>query len=635
MALITDPDNLNDHASNNTATEVFIDTAAKTIKLNQTGNLSTDGVTLKCLYSFLKEEWRDDPNSKNLAAFPFPMTPITDESFEFIEGWDFDADASRYLIRTAGWTVKNVAGNVTQKWAGVIGLGTIESNDQLYFQQSSGGSAVNVQLTGQVNQAVQILRDDDGDGNYAEGSDYDRRTVFNLFCREYNQLYGKSSLTDIGVTTMDSIAYRFPISTGTDLKITADDTAVGSSSPYTAIVVRYFDQAFSRDVDSTTDRNFGIVVDVGTHSGVDGSCSSGGTVFTTSEGGITTSGNPYAGGTLTIHEGANAGTYTISGNPTATQVTITGGTFASTLSNQSFTLQRGTPVTATAEQIYTKVQYLLRQNSDIDSTDQTVTGKTADALMRFVGDTLVCGNPSPSNPNTGGSGVIIEGFSSSDTNRIEFYDNTGTKRTFPYVAVLTVNFGDNLRLDASAKYWIYFTYTHQATNTGFAITSASGQTATLTSSTTNLTQILDNEEFYVTGFATTGNNGLYRATANGSSGSVTVEKADTGDANFTNESAGASVTIQFNPFGSASAIIVDNNAGADMTGSVSSQSSVQLSFNYDGNVQGGRTAAVDAPITAVGIGLNTGQYVKATGTLARSTANSVSLVAPLERNYSN
>lgn len=635
MALITDPDNLNDHASNNTATEVFIDTAAKTIKLNQTGNLSTDGVTLKCLYSFLKEEWRDDPNSKNLAAFPFPMTPITDESFEFIEGWDFNADASRYLIRTAGWTVKNTSGNVTQKWAGIIGLGTIESNDQLYFQQSSGGSATNVQLTGQVNQAVQILRDDDGDGNYAEGSDYDRRTVFNLFCREYNQLYGKSSLTDIGVTTMDSIAYRFPISTGTDLKITADDTDVGSISPYTAIVVRYFDQAFSRDVDSTTDRNFGIVVDVGTHSGVDGSCSSGGTVFTTTEGGINTSGNPYAGGTLTIHEGANAGTYTISGNPTATQVTITGGTFPSTVSNQSFTLQRGTPVTATAEQIYTKVQYLLRQNSDIDSTDQTVTGKTADALMRFVGDTLVCGNPSPSNPNAGGSGVIIEGFSSSDTNRIEFYDNTGTKRTFPYVAVLTVNFGDNLRLDASAKYWIYFTYTHQATNTGFAITSASGQTATLTSLTTDLSQILDNEEFYITGFATTGNNGLYRATAGGSSGSVAVEKADTGDANFTNESAGASVTIQFNPFGSASAVIVDNNAGSDMTASVSSQSSVQLSFNYDGNVQGGRTAAVDAAITAVGIGLNTGQYVKATGTLARSTANSVSLVAPLERNYSN
>lgn len=484
MALITDPDDLADSLADDGSQEVFINTSAKTVKLVQVGTLSTDGVTLKCLYSFLKEEWKDDPNSKNLAAFPFPMTPITDESFEFVEGWDFDADASRYLIRTAGWTVKNTSGNTTQKWAGVIGLGTIESNDQLYFQQSSGGSAVNVQLQGQINQAVQILRDDDGDGNYAEGSDYDRRTVFNLFTREYLQTYGKSSLSDIGVTTMDSIAYRFPISTGTDLKITDDDTAVGSNSPYTGIVVRYFDQAFTRDVDSATDRNFGIVIDVGTHSGVDGSCSSGGVVLTTSEGAITTSGNPYSGGTLTIHEGANAGTYTISGNPTATQVTISGATFASTLSNQSFTLQRGTPIVATAEEIYTKIQYLLRQNSDIDSTDQTVTGKTADALLRFVGDTLVCGSSTvgvPNNPNGGGSGVIIEGFSSTDTNRIEFYDNLGTNRTFPFVAALTLNFGDNLRLDGGSKYWVYFTYTHSAVNTGFAITSASGQTATLTS----------------------------------------------------------------------------------------------------------------------------------------------------------
>ncbi len=556
MALITDPDDLNDEASGGTGTEVYINTSTKTIKLNVTGNLSSDGVTLKALYSFLKEEWRNDPHSKNLAAFPFPMTPITDESFEFGDGWDLLNDTTRYLIRNAGWSVKNTSGNTTQMWAGIIGLGSIESNDQLYYQQETGGAAVDVQLTGQINQAVQILRDDDGDGNFAEGSDFDRRTVFNLFCREYGQLYGKSSLTDIGVTSMTPIAYRFPISTGADLKIQDDDTDVGANSPYTAIAIRYFDQAYTKDVDSATDRNFGIVIDVGTHSGVDGSCSSGGTVLTTSEGGINTSGNPYAGGTLTIHEGANAGVYTISGNPTATQVTITGGTFPSTVSNQSFTLQRGTPIVATAEEIYTKVQYLLRQNSDIDSTDQTVTGQTADALLRFVGDTLVAGTSTvgvPNNPNGGGSGVMIEGFSSNDTNRIEFYDNTGTKRTYPYVAVLTINFGSNLVSDASAKYWVYFT------------------------------------------------------TLPGGS----------------------------DDFGQSGAIIVDDNSGADMAGNVSGQTSITKTFNYDGNVQGSRTAATDADITVVGIGLSTGQYVKATGTISRSTANTISLVAALERNYQN
>ena len=534
---------------------MFINTAAKTIKLNLTGNLDNtgvqneNGVTLKALYSFLKEEWRNDPNTKNLAAFDFPMVPITDESFEFSGGWNLADATSRGLIRDAGWAVKNTSGATTELWAGIIGLGSIETNDQLYYQQVVGGASTNVLLTGQVNQAVQIYSDPNGDGSTADGYDY--RTVFNLFAREYNQIYGRSSLADIGVTTMASIAYRFPISTSADLNIKDTDVNVAANLPFTAIKVRYFDQAYTKDVDSTTDRNFGIVIDVGTHSGVDGSTTASGSTLTTAEGTIT--GADYVGGTLTIHEGANAGVYNISGTPTATVVTITG-TFPSTASNQSFTLQRATPIVATAEQIYTKVQYLQRQNTDMDATDQSVIGKTADQLLTFVGSDLKAGAINGrTNPNGGGTGVMIEGFSANDTNRIAFYDNTGTPRTYPYVASLTINFGDNLKNDTSAKYWVYFS---------------------------------------------------------------------------TLPGAG-------NDFGETGALIVDDNSGADIAGLVSGASSVVKTFNYDGNVQGGRTAGTDAAITVVGIGLQTGQYVKTTGTIARSTANTVSLVSALERNYAN
>ena len=58
--------------------------------------------------------------------------------------------------------------------------------------------------------------------------------------------------------------------------------------------------------------------------------------------------------------------------------------------------------------------------------------------------------------------------------------------------------------------------------------------------------------------------------------------------------------------------------------------------HYDGNIQrGSGSSGVDAPVTVVAIGLTTGQYVKSTGTITKSTANTVSLVAALERNYSN
>jgi hypothetical protein len=634
MALIVDPDLLADSATDNNSTEVYIHPSNRTIKLVLTGDLSSDGVTLKCLYSFLKEEWKDDPHGKGLAALPFPMVPITDEAFEFVDGWDLLNDTARYLIRTGGWTVRNTSGNTTQMWAGIIGLGSIEADDQLYFQQVSAGAATNVQLTGQVNQAVQIYRDDDGDGNLGEGSDFDRRTFFKLFVRERAQIFDDANLADIGVTTLAAQAYRFPITTASDaLKVTTVDGTISSSSPWNQIKIRYFSGAYSRDVDTTnTPRDFGIVIDVGTHSGIDGQTSAGGSTLTSAAGGIT--GADYTGGTVTVHEGANKGVYTISGTPTGTVVTISG-TFASALSNQSFTLQRAAPVVATAEQIYEKVQYDLRQNADIDATGGTVTGKTADLLLNFVGDTLQCGFFAPSNPNGGGSGVVIEGFAAADTNRITFKDNGFTSRTYPFVAALTLQFGTNLQSDVAAKYWVYFTRSHRVTGTDLAITGASGETATLSSSVTNLTQIANGEQFLVSGFANSANNGLYEATGAGGATSVTVKKARAGHGNFTNEAAGPTVNLDMNPYDSTSAIIVNDNSGSPMTGTVGAAASVQKTFNYDGNIQGGRAAGVDALITAVAIGLSTAQPVRATGTIGRSTSNAVALVAPLERNYAN
>lgn len=472
MALITDPDLLNDGALDNGSTEVYINTATKTVKLNVTGNLSTDGVTLKALYSFLKEEWKNDPQTKNLPAFPFPMVPITDESFELVDGWDFVADASRYLIRTGGWTVRNSSGNVIAKWAGVVGLGSIESNDQIYYNQGQG--PVDFQLPGQVNQAVKILEDPNGDGSYVDG--FDRRTSLTVYVREQGQVFGQSALTDIGVTQMDSIAYRFPLSTSTDLKIITADTGIKASgtgypadvAPYSGMTITYYAAPQARALQGGS-YNFGVIID---------------------------------------------------GNGQSLQ------------------------------EIYEFAQYALRQNADIDADAGTVTGKTAATLVRYVGDTLytIAGD----NSQGGGTGVFIDNFDSQDINSVFFVDNTGAQRQFAYTASLTISFNDNLVSDPSSKYWVYFTTLPGATN----------------------------------------------------------------------------------DFGESGAIIVDDASAADMSGVISSGSVIKT-FNYDGNVQGGRTAGTDAAITVVAIGLTTGQYVKATGTIQRSKTNSVALVAPLERNYSN
>ena len=102
---------------------------------------------------------------------------------------------------------------------------------------------------------------------------------------------------------------------------------------------------------------------------------------------------------------------------------------------------------ATTQQIYEKIQYQLRQNADIDAGAGSVIGATADALLSFVGDTLV-----------GATSVAIDGLNANYLNSVELYDKNGVKRLYPFVAAGTINFGSNAG-SGDFKYWMFFTDT--------------------------------------------------------------------------------------------------------------------------------------------------------------------------------
>lgn len=541
LNVITDPDQLayNVNVAFGTATEeIVINTVAKTIALKIVGNLTKDGATIKAVYSKLKDAWRTDTT---LVKFPFPMGPITDEQYEMVNGWNWDkvetsgpaTQTTTELLRTGGWSVINTSGSVTELWASIITLGTLDSLDQVYYQQvNSDSPSVDFRLTGKVNQAVQILSDPNGDGNYGDG--YDRRSFFKIFVREWQKIYAQSEIADIGVSTMTYQAYRFPLTNAVDLKVTHTEVEIDANSDGTPDVGVYANVniTYLRDA---SDNRYDIL-------------------------GTWVSGTTYALADV-VQSPIDERWYKriIAGNGT-TDPSIDSTNWASYEGERqigadwyafSIIIDGDTTVGPSASgaarttEIYEAVQYYLRQDSDIDADPTaTVTGKTANALLTFVGDTLVT---SP--------GVYIDSFNTQDTNAIDFRDYSGTIRRFPYVAALTINFGDNLQNDQYAKYWVFF----------------------------------DN--------------------ANG------------------------------NLFGTTSAILVQDKDGIDMTGDVNpgwptKRTSVSHSFNYDSNTQGGRTAGTDAAIVAVGIGLSTGQYVRSSGNIARSTGNTVSLVSALERNYS-
>lgn len=701
---------------------VYFDFYNREIWLLKQGSLSADGATLQAIYSFSKEEWKND---SQLIPHPFPFVAITPEQFELVENWVFHTGVSgspvqdtetRKLIRTGGWREIGADDVIDQEWVGVITLGTFEdnANDTAYFQQGNDptdtSAAVNFTFAGPVNEAIRsynyvttgpfsaeiaitgsntITRSDGGswitDGYLKGGkitivssdqpgnvgtwtissltstvlvvtgtpltndaddltftSAVNNRNILNLFLRirdgdTNGKTYSAATLPDIGVSEVDNKVFRFPLSNATDLKISATDATISGNSPYNQIAIRYFDQAFTKDVDGVAPRSFGIVIDVGTLSGVDG-VSNGTTTFTTAEAGIP--GTTYDGGTLTIHEGVDAGIHTIV-SASGGSITL-GSALTGSENNLSFTLQRATPVSATAEQIYEKVQYFLRQASDIDSTDQTVVGNTSSGLLRFVGDTLEAGQSIPTNPNGGGSGVIIEGFSSNDTNRLTFYDNSAVARTYPFVAAGSITFNANLQNDAQSYYWMFYQYTVRTIPTNAVTATASGRnvTFTTTSGAVNLPVVVAGQYIAVNNFPEASKvNGIYRITTytDQTTGGFVGYKVSVPDGNpITTASSGADANFDENPIDSPDALIVQNNSGTDIKGLISAQSSVSFDYDYDNNAQGERVAGQgSAAVIIRAIGFDTAQFVETTGTITRNTGLNFSLVASLERNYSN
>lgn len=481
MAKIVDPDNLNQ------GVEVDFLSGSLQIRLNTAGNLSSDGVSLQTLYSFIKEEWKNDDN---LIKFPFPMVSITTEQFEFINGWDLsgsstvsaldDTAGSWTYIKDGGWAVVNAAGNNTQEWMNITTLGSFQSgSDQAYYYQTSSGVVRNTFLPDVVNQGIQIYS-----SGSIPGEEFDYRTFFKLYLREQGKVYAFYDL--IAEQNLTSLTYRkfaLPLANSLDLNIEATDNTINTTAPYTGMSITYFTSSFTRTIGAETP-SFKVLIN------------------------------------------GNSGT---------------------------------------KQQIYEWVQLQLRSGSgyDIDAGDNIlpgVTGSVAEELLEFVGNTLKTKLQSDVG-GTGAGGVYIDNFQAVDTNDLAFVDNTGTEKTFPFVAAGNLLFNSFLTSDSEAIYKVFFTNDDTGDNTG-------------------------------------------------------------------------------RDFGTQDAIIIQDNAGLPITGSVDGSGSIQFDYDYDGNIQRGNASTGSGqgtivPFTGVAIGLGSAQYVVTTGNITRTTTNSINFVAAQERNYSN
>lgn len=695
-------------------TEIHVDAVNRKFYLKGAGNLANagTGITGQALYSFFKYIWK---NTASITRYDFPMLSITNEQFEFINGWSYDdsvavtqtvtitgdanidfndtentithtgpydfrqfqagdtvdvtgttsnnttytvisstkdtitvasittqelnqtavlteafSTVTSKMIRTAGWGVAESAnGGVYNKveYAGVVTLGTfVDVVDRAYYIQDTSFTAAtnDTTYTGPVNEAVVIKKVADANSGStpladitftgsntittpANGTDLsvfsagdiitvtntasnngtytvtgtptatsmsivetgtaegpvgavltvDYSSVYKLFLRERGKLYADSQLSDIGVTTMTYIVYRFPLSNGTDLKILttvdtqidADSAVPASEDIYDAIQVKYL----VNPAGGTTPVNI-----VGPYTN-GATYALGDVVFdATNSQAQTTASWYYVSATPGTSSGADMNSDT---QNTWTRWDDTQGerevngvryAFSVIIDAEDTHANAGTPYTfsagASKDQVYEFAQWALRLTGQLNegaTGNEIRNGNVAEQLVEFIGDVL---HTKP--------GVFIDSFKETDANSIVFHDYADNTAGYPLTVTVTINFNSNLSSDADAVFRAYYT-------------------------------------------ELAGENDFNKLAA------IEVNKADA------------------------------TKVGSEISNAVPGSGVYEFSYAYDEDTAGGnRTVSNPTDITVVAIGLNTGQHVKASGQIT-TTGATISLVAPLERNYSN
>jgi hypothetical protein len=672
-----------------------------------TGGSIADGVTMQALYSFAKEEWRSDSvgvGGDDLIRHPFPFEPITAEQFETGGGsshdnWEFFNAYTRKKLRTGGWARKNDSSVTTNEYTGIVTLGSLDDDTQVYYQQTSASTApTNFSFAGTVNEPIFI---------WASGDD--RRSYLKLFARKKGRTYAQSTISDIGVTSIQTIVNRFPLTHNTDTAIEATDGEILGTTPFRN----------QRTVDT----------------GADGSKTSTGVTFT-SAGSTFQTDLVAAGDTLHITEGTEQGYYTILTVDSETQLTIqTDAEFTSWTDSESsldfsilstFYLRNKTDgaladvstvtgtltsassnfVTAgvvagdmviikeaasnhrgvykvisrdsatvltlnTTDKAFTTVtsidfdvvkpgMYLQYKNEAItlaSTGNLTFANANPDTIQRasgsWTGDGVAAGDIITITGSASNNGTYTVATPGTTTMTLVATDSLTAEGPVAATATVTrpfkraiggVTYGYNWRLlgnnAALSECYEFIQYSlRQTTDIDMGPGTSRGDvTDTLMTYASPTGTALN---LYIDDLSSTDrNNATFR---DATSEDRVFPFLAAGTLNFNTNLVGdgsAKYWLFFttNPggnFGSNTAVIVDDASAVDIAGNVSGQASINFTFDYDGNVQGGRTAGTNADVTLVAIGLNTAQYVISTGTITRSTANTITAVSALERNYSN
>lgn len=719
-----------------------------------TGGQVTDGATLQAIYSFLKEEWKTQASSGDAGAltdliqFIFPLESITREQFEIggptHSDWDWKDDTTRNLIRTAGWNKLNAAGTIQQQYAGVVTLGSLDSDTQVYYQQIDSTSGTvsdpkNFVLLGAVNQAI-LFNDPAGTVNNEDNSRF-----LKLFARKKARTYPTSEIGDIGVTDLENIVNRFPLTHIADPAIVdSDGTLAGTTEDETATTQRYQSnvEVFTASDGSTSSQDGSQQEQTFTFTSLGSDFTASGirpkdvlitggldafeivsvgttTIDCLQEPGVaipTSAGTSFSVRTRiripNLSDGiasASGGSSTLTGifDSAGAQFVTSGVTTNDMLAildgndtvegiykiidvinetglgiNTIDQAWDGGPYTSLSYEIYRRGMQLQYKNEITDVTfgsagDPVVFNNAASTIQvvgnnftnsgYLIGGTIAISNAEDSAnnqqvriTNVSTDTITVDGTitENTDDESAQFSGINGFIRTPAGGTISTYNwrlYGNNGTL-AQCFQWIQkalrrgaATVLNDSSNRPIAdIDNASGvfrgdvtdllmsfASPNGTSLNMFIDDLNDNESNNITfedilGVGRT--NAFIVAVTLALNANITDDTSNKVTAFFVNDDAGDNLGRDFD---TPDAIIIQDING-DPVSQVGSASDISFQYDFDNNVQrGAASAGEDVPIVAVAIGTSGAQWVLSSGTFTNENTFSLSLVAALERNYSN
>ena len=705
--------------------EIVVDGNNKTIYFQAlAGNnfeFAGSGITGQALYSFLKYLWK---NTASITKFDFPMLSITNEQFEFINGWslddaqtltqivretaistittqnvitttdgtvdfrkfqagdvititnaqnagitgtvvsstkttitcsgtpftngtdvstqidvDFIATSSE-LIRTAGWTVQDsISSYVKEIYAGTITLGTlVDQTDQPYYIQQSALDAptTNLNYTGPANEAVAIrsIANASVTGNNLSDIGFSGTNTITSTTTDLSVFKLGDIITVTGTSLNNGTFTVSPtiLPTATVLTIVEAGTAEASQPAVIDADRRATFQIFVRERGKTyADANLqdiGVTgnmtyivyrypvsnaVDLNIVTTVDTEISAGEIVPATV--------NPFddiqieylvgINGEYNILGPVGAGTYAVDDvlkDDLGRWYAVTG---AGTLDATDFTNLDTLPGAGTAttiafegERYVLSAYYAFTVIIDANDLHTNIGGTTPyvdannNTTVEDVYEFAQWALRRTTKLNEGVTGVGERNGNIADL-LVDFVGPTLITRPGVFIDSIATNDQNSVQ----------FTEASSTIYTGASNLAYPRVVSVRINFNTNLSEDADSV-FYA----------YYTTTPNGN--------------NFGQENALQVLDSALDPVGTS----VTNNipSEADVGAGAGEGSFYSFSYDYDGDNTGGRVTdpAADVPITIVGVGLSTGQYVLASG-LITSAGGTVTLVAPLERNYSD